>query len=78
MVSIFSCASWPSVRQEGHIRDVTSDINVAKWSQLRLIEMSSHRIGKEEGQESLRNVNKAVVRRGRWGKFRSLPLNDTD
>ena len=29
MVSIFSCASWPSVRQEGHIRDVTSDINVA-------------------------------------------------
>ena len=50
----------------------------AKWSQLRLIEMSSHRIGKEEGQESLRNVNKAVLRRGRWEKFRSLLLNDTD
>lgn len=37
----------------------------SKLSRLRHIEMSSHRMREEEGQESLRNVNEAALRKGR-------------
>lgn len=45
----------------------------SKLSRLRLIEMSSHRIRKEEGQESLQNINEAALRSEEGETQRFIP-----